>query len=331
MNDFQKQTESIFSLDGKLAANADFEHRPQQGEMARAVGEALASRTHLLVEAPTGVGKSLAYLVPAILYAVEHKRKAIISTHTKNLQEQLLRKDIEIALSLIGTKVDVATFKGRKNYLCTTRLRHAALRQAQLFEDAESAELKQIIAWARETKDGDIETLPFTLRTGIWQQVCSEKGACSRQICGQACFFQKARERARKAPVLIMNHALFFTLLALQTSEDFYLFPDDFVIFDEAHTLENVAGIGIAKNLSKAQVLYAVHRLYNPGTGRGLRVHGLGGPRDCDQPDRRRGQQRQETPRRHTHLRLLLAQNGEPTEKWNCPNFSPVRRSRFTP
>ncbi|HEY5616212.1 MAG TPA: helicase C-terminal domain-containing protein [Bacteroidota bacterium] len=270
MNDFQKQTESIFSLDGKLAANADFEHRPQQGEMARAVGEALASRTHLLVEAPTGVGKSLAYLVPAILYAVEHKRKAIISTHTKNLQEQLLRKDIEIALSLIGTKVDVATFKGRKNYLCTTRLRHAALRQAQLFEDAESAELKQIIAWARETKDGDIETLPFTLRTGIWQQVCSEKGACSRQICGQACFFQKARERARKAPVLIMNHALFFTLLALQTSEDFYLFPDDFVIFDEAHTLENVAGIGIGKNLSKAQVLYAVHRLYNQGTGRGL-------------------------------------------------------------
>lgn len=270
MSELQKQTDTIFSPQGSLALRADFEYRPQQGQMARAVLEALETRSHLLVEAPTGVGKSLAYLIPAILYAVSQKRKAIISTHTKNLQEQLLRKDIVLALSLIDKKVDVATFKGRKNYLCTTRLRHAALRQAQLFEDAESAELQQIKAWARETKDGDIESLPFTLRTGIWQQVCSEQGACSRQICGNACFFQQARERARKAPVVIMNHALFFTLLALQTTEDHYLFPNDFVIFDEAHTLERVAGIGIGKNLSKAQVLFAVHRLYNPKTARGL-------------------------------------------------------------
>ncbi|MCI0706248.1 MAG: DEAD/DEAH box helicase [Ignavibacteriae bacterium] len=273
MTDLIKQLDTIFSHNGKMSENPNFEHRPQQGEMARAVAGALESRSHLLIEAPTGVGKSLAYLIPAILYALAQKRKAIISTHTKNLQEQLLRKDITLALSLIDKndkQVDVASFKGRRNYLCTTRLRHAMSRQSQLFEDAESDELKQIVAWARETKDGDIESLPFTLRTNIWQQVCSEKGACSRQICGQACFFQRARERARKAPVLIMNHALFFTLLALQSSEDYYLFPDDFVIFDEAHTLENVAGIGIGKNLSKTQVLFAVHRLFNPKTGRGL-------------------------------------------------------------
>ncbi|MGH2569486.1 MAG: ATP-dependent DNA helicase [Bacteroidota bacterium] len=270
MDDLLKRIETVFAAQDRLSSLDAYEYRPQQGQMARAIAEALASRSHLLVEAPTGVGKSLAYLVPAILFAVAQKRKAIISTHTKNLQEQLLRKDIAITQSLIDKKIDVVTFKGRKNYLCTTRLHHAALRQGQLFEATESAELQQIKAWARETQDGDVETLPFTLRTNIWQQVCSEKGACSRKICGQACFFQKAREQARKAPIVIMNHALFFTLLALQASEDFYLFPEDFVIFDEAHTLENVAGVGIGKNLSKTQVLFAVHRLYNPKTGRGL-------------------------------------------------------------
>ncbi len=238
--------------------------------MACAVAEALATSRHLIVEAPTGVGKSLAYLIPALLYATAHKRKAIVSTHTKNLQEQILRKDIELARKVLRADVRAVVLKGRRNYLCTTRLRNALQQQRQLFDMAEATELQHIEEWARATPTGERETLPFDLSTDIWSHVCSETGACSQLICGSDCFFQQAKRRARDAQMVIMNHALFFTLLAQHQSEEFFLFPNDFVIFDEAHTLEQVAGKGIGKSISRAQVFFAIHRLYNPKTKRGL-------------------------------------------------------------
>jgi ATP-dependent DNA helicase DinG len=262
--------EAIFSVHGSLAQRPQYEHRPQQWQMARAIIEALESNSHLIVEAPTGVGKSLAYLVPAILFAVANKRKAIVSTHTKNLQEQLIRKDIELVRELVGVEFDAVVLKGRKNYLCTTRLRYALSAQTELFEREHFTELKQIRDWSSATPDGDIESAPFHISPEVWQQVCSEQGACSQRICDAHCFFQRAKRRARSAQVVVLNHSLFFTLLALQQSDDDFLFPNDFVIFDEAHTLEQVAGAGISKSISRAQVLYAVHRLYNPRTTRGL-------------------------------------------------------------
>jgi ATP-dependent DNA helicase DinG len=265
-----EQIEQIFSPHGKLTSLNGFEHRPQQLQMAQAIADALESRTHLLVEAPTGVGKSLAYLVPAIAYAVANKRKAIISTHTKNLQEQLLRKDLPIVRSLLDLEFDAVTFKGRSNYLCTTRLRTALINAQQLFETEELKELNTLAEWARTTGDGDLENIPFPLSPNVRQQVCSEKGACSPKSCAGGCFFQRARNRARQAHVVIMNHALFFALFGLNEEEDDFLFGDDFVIFDEAHTLETVASQGIGKKISRAQVLFAIHRLYNPKTQKGL-------------------------------------------------------------
>ncbi len=262
--------QKIFSLNGTLAHRSGFEFRPQQMQMARAITEALESNLHLIVEAPTGVGKSLAYLVPAIMHAVTAKRKAVISTHTKNLQEQLINNDVELARSVLALDFDAVVLKGRRNYLCTTRLRNALNSQKHLFEDDVSGDLRKLESWSRETSDGDLENLPFTISEEVRQHVCSEKGTCSQALCGSRCFFQKAKHRAREAPLVILNHSLFFTLLALQSSEEQYLYPNDFVIFDEAHMLEQVAGVGIGKSISRAQVLYALHRLYNSKTKRGL-------------------------------------------------------------
>ncbi len=270
MNNIEKQVTSIFSENGTLSSLPEYEHRPQQLEMAQAISGALQSQSHLIVEAPTGVGKSLAYLVPAILHAVVHGRKAIVSTHTKNLQEQLLHKDTELARTLLPVKFSAALLKGRKNYLCTTRLSNALSHHRQLFDTHESKELELLSKWAESTIDGDLETLPFPLSSTVRQQVCSEQGACSQLICGSECFFQRAKARARNANLIVMNHALFFTLLAAQPQREGFFFNNDFVIFDEAHTLEAVAGTGIGKSLSRFQVLYAIHRLFSPRTKKGL-------------------------------------------------------------
>jgi ATP-dependent DNA helicase DinG len=270
MSSIDSQIEAIFGEHGKLAGVMAFEFRPQQREMAQAIACALEQQQHLIVEAPTGVGKSLAYLVPSILYALNNRKKAIISTHTKNLQEQLIRKDIEIVRKVLHREFRVALFKGRRNYLCTTRLRNARHYQRQLFENTEVDEFRKIQQWASATEVGDVESLGFIPAPSVWQQVCSERDACSSKLCGSECFFQRAKARARDADVIIMNHALFFTLFAMRNADESFLYKDDFVVFDEAHTLENVAGLGIGKNIARFQVLFAIHRLYNPKTNKGL-------------------------------------------------------------
>jgi ATP-dependent DNA helicase DinG len=268
--DLNDSVQSIFSETGALARREGFELRPQQGKMASAVASALLERRHLIVEAPTGVGKTLGYLVPALLYAVRGGHKAVISTHTKNLQEQLLQKDFPIARSVTGTEAAVAILKGRRNYLCTTRLEHTAGIAPSLFDEEGLEQLTHIREWSLRTRDGDAEGLDFTPRADVWDAVCSEHGVCSSGICGSHCFFQRAKQRAREAPVVILNHALFFSLMGIGGSEEFYLFPDDFVIFDEAHTLEAVAGAGIGLKISHRQAIIALHKLYHPGTKKGL-------------------------------------------------------------
>ncbi len=260
----------IFSPSGALATLTGYEHRPQQEAMAQAIADALQQQRHLIVEAPTGVGKTLAYLVPSILYALENDRKAIVSTHTKNLQEQIFKKDIPLVHSVLGKDFRVALLKGRRNYLCTTRLRNTLVSTASLFEKDELDQLIRIRDWSHKTLDGDMENLGFVPDSCVWDMVCSEREVCSSSICKSDCFFQRAKERTRSAHVIIMNHALFFTLLAMQETEEHFLFNDDFVIFDEAQTLESVAGTGLGKNLSRYQVFAAVHKLYNARAKKGL-------------------------------------------------------------
>ncbi len=284
--DLIKQVEEIFSPTGILSRAKNFEFRPQQQEMAMAVARALANQEHLAVEAGTGVGKSLAYLVPGILFAVAQKKKAIISTHTINLQEQLTEKDLPMLAGVLGSlpeplKFTYAMLKGRANYLCTRRLQKAMQQSGNLFTSSEAEELQRIYEWSKETKDGSLSDFEIEPDGKVWSQVCSERGLCSPKTCGHqsdfardhdVCFFQRVRNRILSADVVILNHTLFFTLLGGvdEEMEGGILFKNDFVIFDEAHTMENVASRHIGLSVSSGQVRYALNRLWNPRTEKGL-------------------------------------------------------------
>jgi ATP-dependent DNA helicase DinG len=284
--DLISQVEEIFSPTGILSRAKNFEFRPQQQEMAVAVARALQNREHLAVEAGTGVGKSLAYLVPAILFAVREKKKAIVSTHTINLQEQLTEKDLPMLTGVLGSlpepvKFSYAMLKGRANYLCTRRLQKAMQQSGNLFTSSEAEELQRIYEWSKETKDGSLSDFEIEPDPKVWAQVCSERGLCSPKTCGHqsdfskdhdVCFFQRVRNRILSADVVILNHTLFFTLLGGvdEEMEGGILFKNDFVVFDEAHTMESVASRHIGLSVSSGQVRYSLNRLWNPKTEKGL-------------------------------------------------------------
>src|SRR5204862_5931166 len=173
--DFIKQVEQIFSPKGVLSRSRNFEFRPQQQQMAVAVAEALENGEHLAVEAGTGVGKSLAYLVPAILQAVANKKKAVVSTHTINLQEQLIEKDLPMLEQILPVKFSFTMLKGRQNYLCTRRLTKALQQAEGLFTSPEIAELKRIQEWSKRTQDGSLSDFEIEPDPKVWQQVCSER------------------------------------------------------------------------------------------------------------------------------------------------------------
>src|SRR6266704_5937105 len=279
--DLVKQVEEIFSPTGLLSRAKNFEYRPQQQQMAVAVAHALQAREHLVVEAGTGVGKSLAYLIPAILFATANSKKAVVSTHTINLQEQLVEKDLPMLAAILPVKFHFAILKGRGNYLCTRRL-HKAMQQAGgLFTSPEAQELRRIYEWSKKTNDGSLSDFEIEPDAKVWSHVCSERGLCAPKICGHAsefgkeqgvCFFQRARRRILAADVLVLNHTLFFTLLAGADEEQAggILFKNDFVVFDEAHTVERVASRHIGLSVSSGQLRYALQRLYNPRTQKGL-------------------------------------------------------------
>ncbi len=284
--DLVAQVEEIFSPSGILSKASNFEFRPQQQEMAVAVARALQNREHLAVEAGTGVGKSLAYLIPAILFAVAQKKKAIVSTHTINLQEQLTEKDLPMLTAVLGSlpepvKFSYAMLKGRANYLCTRRLQKAMQQSGNLFTSSEAEELQRIYEWSKTTKDGSLSDFSIEPDAKVWAQVCSERGLCSPKTCGHqsdfardhdVCFFQRVRNRILSADVVILNHTLFFTLLGGvdEEMEGGILFKNDFVIFDEAHTMESVASRHIGLSVSSGQVRYSLNRLWNPRTEKGL-------------------------------------------------------------
>ncbi len=272
----------VFSPTGLLSKAPDFEFRQEQQTMAAAVAEALEAGSALVVEAGTGVGKSLAYLIPAVRFALDHGRKAVISTHTINLQEQLMRKDIPLVRKIWGEDFSAALLKGRQNYLCSGRLRRAMQQTGDLFTQGETAELKRIFEWSRETKDGTLSDLGFTPHPKVWAQVCSEPHVCTPRICGpeSGCFYQEARRKVMEARVVVLNHTLFFGLLGQGGSysedaeEDGFLFPHDFVVLDEAHTIENIAAQQLGLKLSRHDMHYDLRRLFNPSTRKGILVTG---------------------------------------------------------
>jgi len=274
--EFVERVRAIFSENGSLSKATNFEFRPQQQEMALAVARALEEDRHLAVEAGTGVGKSLAYLVPAILFALEHHKKAIVSTQTINLQEQLLHKDIPILKKILPVEFEAALMKGRQNYLCPRRLERALQNANELFTGPEQNELTRLAEWAGATRDGSLSDLPIEPDPKVWTQVCSEAHLCTQKTCGQnpRCFYQQARKRLLAADVIVLNHTLLFMLLGTpdeqQERESGFLFPNDFIIFDEAHTIEQVASRQVGIGISQYGLRSTIGRLYNARTRKGL-------------------------------------------------------------
>ncbi len=300
--------EHFFSPQGPLAAAENFEYRPQQQEMAAAAAQALENGEHLIVEAGTGVGKSLAYLVPSIFFAVSRKKKAVISTQTINLQQQLTQKDLPDLQKLLRKEVlqkilkepfqnwlevlkepfQFAMLTGRANYLCTRRLERAVRRSEGLFTNPERQELERIYEWSQTTQNGSLDDLKDYLgRVGrkpnekVWAQICSERGSCAPKLCGgksdfvkegnPMCFFQRARNKYHSADLVVLNHYLFFSLLRDDEKDDSegILFCNDFVVFDEAHSLAEITSQHVGIDLRKLQVQYALDRLWNSKTGKG--------------------------------------------------------------
>ncbi len=278
------ECQSILGPEGRIAARLpQYELRPQQLEMARAVEQALLNKKHLIVEAGTGVGKSFAYLVPAILataQADEHGeprcRRIILSTHTISLQEQLLNKDLPLLNAVIPLEFTAVLVKGRQNYLSLRRLRNAQKRAHHLFRDeAEFDQLHHLAQWSEQTGDGSLADLDYRPLPSVWDEAASDHGNCLSRQCPtyKQCFYYQARRRAQNAQLLVVNHALFFSDLALRRS-GISILPDyDAVIFDEAHTVEHVASDHLGLSLSSSQIDFLLNKLYNDRSNKGLLVH----------------------------------------------------------
>jgi ATP-dependent DNA helicase DinG len=259
---------SVLGPGGLIAQHLPgYESRRQQVEMAEAVERAIAGKHHLMVEAGTGVGKSFAYLVPAMLAVSGNKDfRVVVSTHTISLQEQLIRKDIPFLQKVMGKDVRPVLVKGRSNYLSLRRLRAAQVRSSSLFADpALERQLVQIGKWSRQTFEGSKSDLGFQPAPSVWDLVESDSGNCLGRGCAEyaRCFYFKARKQMHGANLLIVNHALFFSDLALRR-EGAAMLPDyQVVVFDEAHTLEDVASEKMGIHVGQGAVEYLLNKLYN--------------------------------------------------------------------
>lgn len=252
--------EEIIGEGGAFSRQCEgYENRPEQIEMARAVAEALESGRHCLVEAGTGVGKTVAYLTPAIRHSLKGK-PIVVSTHTINLQEQLIGKDIPMMQSVMPDLPFKTTLvKGRSNYLCLWELEQArgdiTLHGDPLFE--------RLLKWAAKTKNGDVSELDFSFPN--WSEVCSNQDTCRRQQCFYAkkCHYYGMRRRAEESDLIIVNHSLFFSDLGLRLADPKAAILPEYgaVIFDEAHHLEDVASKVFGIEFSNYRIQNILNRI----------------------------------------------------------------------
>jgi ATP-dependent DNA helicase DinG len=273
---------AILGPGGAIARRmAGYESRTEQVEMAEAVARAIEGPSHLMVEAGTGVGKSFAYLVPAILAAAEQGLKVLISTHTINLQEQLLRKDIPFLRSVLPHEFTAVLAKGRGNYVSLRRLNGAGVRADATFSRPDDFDqLARLKVWGLGTRDGSKSDLEFRPSPPVWEAVQSDAGNCMGKNCPTfaRCHYFAAKRRLHTANILVANHALVVTDLAVRAAGASVLPDYDLAIFDEAHTLEAVAAEHLGLKLSDAQLEYQFAKLYQERSRKGLLAyHGLSG------------------------------------------------------
>lgn len=246
--------------------------------MIEAVDDALQRRHHLLIEAGTGVGKSFAYLLPALRLILggdhaDDRKRVVVSTHTIALQEQIIEKDVPMLQAVVPGEFSAVLAKGRGNYVSIRRANRTWERAANLFDRSEEHQsVSTVLDWLKDTPDGSLATLPQLPAPGVWNDVQSDREDCQGKRCPtyNQCFYQAARRRMHNADLLVVNHALFFADLALRSSGGGLLPPYDAVILDEAHTIEDVASDHFGISISRFQVSYLLGRLLRPRKGSGV-------------------------------------------------------------
>jgi ATP-dependent DNA helicase DinG len=269
------EIEDFFSEGGALShIHPSFEDRPGQRDMALLVGRRYNEGGVGLVEAGTGTGKSLAYLLPAALWAQENEERTVISTNTINLQEQLVGKDLPLLKKTLGKDLRWSLVKGRGNYLSIRRAHLATATAATLFDEDRSQELQGILAWMETTQDGSLSDLSAPPSEEVWEEVQSDSDICLKTRCPhfQDCFFQRARREAAAAEILVVNHHLLFTDLAVRRVTNNYthsavLPPYRHLILDEAHNAEEAATDHLGVGVTRQGIFRLLSRLDRRGKG----------------------------------------------------------------
>jgi ATP-dependent DNA helicase DinG len=252
----------------------DFEPRDQQHSMLRNIIEAYNENQIALIEAGTGTGKSIAYLIPALLWAVQNKERTLISTHTINLQEQLIHKDIPLAVKALGIQVKAVLVKGMSNYICLRKVEDARW-EKHFLTGFEANEFEAVESWSELTHDGSLSDLTFVPSRNLWEKVSAEADTCNQKKCPffKNCHFFKARRIAEEAQILVANHSLLFADLAFrqdtEKEKDQGILPDyRRIILDEAHNIEDVATEFFAKKVSHLQIFRLINRLGSETQGK---------------------------------------------------------------
>lgn len=265
------ELENLFGQSGHLSKTfPNFEFRSQQLSMMKVITEAFNNDQVAVIEAGTGTGKSFAYLAPSILWALNNKRRVVISTNTINLQEQLLKKDLPELARQMGREFKAVLVKGRGNYLSFRRLKYAAGRP-DLFQDDKTSEMNMLNEWAEKSDEGSRSDLPFQVSHDSWEAVMSDKDDCLRAECSffNRCHFYKSRREAANADIIIANHHLVMADIALKMENqgnDYtgILPPFDRVVFDEAHNLEEVATSYFTSTTSQLAIRRQLFRIARP-------------------------------------------------------------------
>ncbi|MEM7202612.1 MAG: helicase C-terminal domain-containing protein [Planctomycetota bacterium] len=269
-----------------------YEVRPEQLELARAIDAALRERRHLLAEAGTGVGKSFAYLLPAVLLAADRRLAGpvVLSTRTIALQQQLEHKDLPFLQQVLPLEWTAVTAVGRNNYVCLRRLHLAHTERGLLFADPErQRQLIDVMQWSLATHDGTRMDLPAPVDPQVWDEVQAETGNCLHRACKhyEPCHYQRARRRMDGAQLLVVNHALYMADVGLRLAGAAYLPHHEVVIFDEAHHLERVATEHLGLRITEGTVRWHLRRLHAKNAKRSL-LEQYGSPRarhlyhECD-------------------------------------------------
>jgi len=253
----QTLLDRLFSLEGLLSRSLkEFEERPGQKEMASQVFSAYENEEIALIEAGTGTGKSFAYLLPAVHYAIEHQEKTVISTHTIALQEQLVERDLPFLLRTMGVDLKCSLVKGMGNYLC--------LRKLEEIKEVGPEEEKLKI-WADKTRIGSKSDLSFPVTNFLWEKVQAEKDLCSHTKCPhyKSCFFFKARRQVFDAQILIVNHHLLLAHMSSSQDEKSILPPFERLIVDEAHHIEDVTRDMLSMQFDRLSLIRLLGRIYS--------------------------------------------------------------------